>query len=475
MDVRFPVWLSLHLRNDVDIRKRVNQIQKLFMDDRITNDLFTADGVDLLRRVRAWLYDTKGKLRTDLTRKPTTIAHDIEAVGYYAKFRGHAYPLLTDSKDGLVAKAGVHARHVQQATFSMGIQDASRALTTVSQVVNTLRTRQTLINARIHRWLVLGNLDTTVQNKQPQNSTQSLITFGVRELRPFLELALRYTYLPLSMARVTHMGITTTQALPEDAEFWTGKAVQKAMPLADYLILRDGQFMHVSMAFPNGRATGKDRSQGRIVVRPVGQALSVYIYFYDTYCKGGNRSLHKRGYRTPKNCPLRPLFTGISGGQVWKDVRSDTETYADRLEMPTETMGLRDRNYHFISVAQWVACRAHLHQINPSAVAGDVTVMKAGFQNEGKFYPGLRGLRDREDALEGILGIGRPDPVPNNVFTLLNVPENLDTLQSEMDNMLLVIEGVPVHQGAQNLEQNTDEMEAWRTDTRNILPPLEFP
>ena len=415
MDVRFPVWLSLHLKNKEDIKKRVNQIQKLFADDQITNEMFTADGLDLLKQVNDWLYDDEGKLRADEARKPTTIAHDIEVIGYYTRFQGYSYPGIT----ALVAKAGVDARHTQQATISMTIQDPSRALNTVKQVIDKLRSRQTVINARIHRWLVLGNLDTD----------ETLITFGTRELRPFLELALRYTYLPLSMARVDKMGITTARTLPQDAEFWTGTA----MPLAESLMLRDNQFVHVSVAFPNGRSTDKDHAQGRIVVRPVGQALSVYIYFYDTYCKGEPDSKHRR---TIKTTSFRPLFTGRSGGQMWKNMRQDTETYAyEQLQLPRETieaMGIRDRNYHPVSLAQWVACRAHLQNIDASTVAADVHLADSGFRAESKFYPGLRSLRAREDAVEGILGIQRHEPVVNNIFTLLNIPTQLDSLQQEI-------------------------------------------
>ena len=182
-----------------------------------------------------------------------------------------------------------------------------------------------MIEARIRRWLRFGTLADT---------PKSLVLFGTAELRPFLELAFRYTRLPLAAARVTKLRISTNHAaaVPADVETASGERLDAILCLSDQrrtgpqdvLLLRGTRMCHV---YRVPAATGRE---SKLVVQDLGQALSVYVYFYHTYCKGSPRD----AVRSKHACAgTNLLFAGVNGGP-WRNVRRDVCRYVQAVRDP---------------------------------------------------------------------------------------------------------------------------------------------
>jgi hypothetical protein len=246
------------------------------------------------------------------------VTHEITAAGYYAEFLGYSYALSAR----FVLTLGRITKYLQQADVSIRIQENSETLLFFKGLHTFLCTRQSRIDARISRWLLLGNL---------AESNTSLVQFGLRELQPFLELCLRYLFLPMETVRLRGMRMVLEQ-LPADATYLYDLSARAAMygstdvkvPVGDLIFLNGDHLAHVSMVYSNN---SKSNTHGRLVVRDIEQTLSVYMFFFFKYCKGDWNTQIKRMRQVANT---HPFFGQVFGGG-WKYLMRDVRDYVTRL------------------------------------------------------------------------------------------------------------------------------------------------
>lgn len=418
MDKRFPVWLHMRLSSQNSIEKVRSTIQRMFavgdvlplkrstfQTDKILVDYLTKRA-KLNTKLRIFVTNTNTNddsdedgvkddiesnkyldvVTTDLGYAAVT--HEITAVGYYAEFLGCIFIY----SDKFINRMGMITKYLQQSDVSMNIQDNSNILLLFDQIHTKLRERQTSINDRIARWLTLGNL---------AESTMSLKLFGFHELQPFIELCLRYLFLPMNTSRLQNMRMVLIPLPPDLDELYDSDArdavfaPHDAATSVDDMIFLDGDHLtHVSMVYSN--TDTKSNTHGKLVARPINQSLSVYIYFFFKYCKGNWNTQRKRVHTVGET---HPLFGGILGG-TWKSLQKHVRAYGIQIGLPVDKMGLKKStsSYMHQSRVAWVASRASTLNINQ--IAADTKAVKMGFARDHKFYPGLESLRDTQRARE---------------------------------------------------------------------------
>ena len=393
IDERFPLWMQLRLRDPKDIDARVNQMMRLFREGRFGPEDFdysqdTDDHNPLLIKTEAFVED---ELKSGI-REATTITHDVEAVRYYSQFYGRRDKLLHK----YVSKIGRRARFYQQARISMYLQDSVGSVHIVGKIMTKLRARQIVIDARIRRWLVHGNL---------AESFDTLEYFGMSELQPFIELALRYTFQPMSFESLKNLHITVKRGLPDDAGYCFNDTAKNAMPkgVKEYLMLKGSRFVHVSLV----RRRPRDTKNQKLAIHTLDRSLSLYLFFFHVYCKGSPKN--RKNTASAKGT-FRLLFTGARGGK-WKNVHADLLVYARQvLDLPVVEMGLDSENagYYELSRKHWLSCQSSRSNIDPATIAAGAVRIGIGFKNEDKYYTGLNSLRSRQVALD----IALPTDVP---------------------------------------------------------------
>ena len=127
------------------------------------------------------------------------------------------------------------------------------------------------------------------------------------------------------------------------------------------------------------------------MVHTLPQALSLYIFFYHTYCK-----MTKDGQEpTTTNPGATLLFSGPQNKRS-RDLLKHVRQYARRIRLPSRAMGLDGRNYYLVSQRQWMACRAAGHtEMDLGRVASDATRIGLSLHREDKHYRGLSAMRPR--------------------------------------------------------------------------------
>ena len=436
MDPRFPLWIQLRLGSLSDAKKRIRQVQRLFDAGRIDDQILSDDRklrdamVSLVRADTSEVGldpdqssgdESDEGYERDPAREPTsrragsTVSHDLEALQYYTEFLGRSGRLVQE----YVASIGLDAKHIQRATVSVNVQAPTTALHVISAVLSTLHARQAVLDARIRRWLRFGNL---------AESSESLVRFGVSELRPFIELTLRYTRLPMSAQRIARMRASCSVQVPEDAGSLYGQAARDLLRVPpgrkphDALLVRGTRLCHVYMVFPNRG------SQGKLVAHDLGQALSVYIYFYHAYCKGEpDAAVRQRHEYRGTNL----LFTGVDGGP-WKNVRTDVLRYLDSIgaDVPVADMRLDAPAYFYTSKVQWLAARAAVYGLDTNRVASDAAAVHLGFRYDDNFHTGLRSLRRAADIHRMLQH--PPAGAAEPTLRLRDLPADLDELALEL-------------------------------------------
>jgi hypothetical protein len=452
MDSRFPVWMHLRLQSQISIDKIVNTIRRMFKErnrrTRLTMKVFSNDkSFTAYLKMRALsnsqlstFFDPEGNNGSDddsdggdsddgkqmvvteandLTTGHAKITHEVNAAGHYAAFLGRSFA----SARRLAVSLGQITKYLQQADVSIQIQDNASTCLLFDSIRNKLRSRQTSINARISRWLRFGMLaeaDVGLQN------------FGCNELQPYIELCLRYLFLPMSPKRLRNLRMTF-EPPPTDVDNLYDKdartaifASDDAVTDADDMLFVNGDHLtHMSIVFPNNNS--KSNTHGKLVTRDIGQTLSVYIYFFFKYCKGNRNTQRNRNHRGNRGDTYM-LFSQIGGGE-WKYLLKHVRNYAQRIGLDVDKMGLTKytSSYMHQSRVAWVASRA----TDTNHIASDAKAVNMGFGQDHKFYPGLESLRRTNRARERLGGWIREE-TKHTEQGLLPVPESLYPLLMEM-------------------------------------------
>ena len=423
MDKRFPLWLSLRLKSSSDINHRVSKMDSILSGD-IDSDIFSDDLT--LRNFLQNTYLGQSAMRTFFmdenftddddgsSLRSSTLVHDIEAMCLYMEFLGRSSTISSQLRGMLSQKV----KMMQQANISTHVQDHQATIRIVHNLVDSLRTRQAYINARITQWLYFGNL---------AEYRESLFRFGTNELRPFIELCLRYLFLPLSAEQLLKLEINLRRPLPSNADALFGKDAYEALYGEDVPLNRrksngvlflsdDGSsFVYAKPMAPYGGTM----DQCKIVRRTIDPILSFYIFWYRRHCT--------EMIDMDKN---QLLFVSKSGNP-WKNVRSDVCRYVKNVlgTQIAKDIGVDSGMYTYTSKLQWISWRALKHkEINQ--IAMDAQSVGLGFKNDDKYYRGLQGLRDMFSARK-LLRFSGKDTFDVKL-SLGEIPTSLDSLRIEM-------------------------------------------
>jgi hypothetical protein len=450
-DTRFYYWLQLHSTSDNRITHMYNDTISLFRDGVVDHLSFDSD-TKLRNKLRKYaeknnrtieesfkrdevVAPLNDELKAPEDKKDTpsciTTVHKIEAIGKYALFLGKYNYTLTDE---LIKKLSNLAKFEQQSSVSTRIQDPGYALTTLTDILTQLKKRQVIINTRITRWLQFGNL---VENQI------SLAHFGLLELRPFIEMCFRFTYLPMSIKRVRTLRIARFGTeLPTDMEYLFGEeALLKtrvqyttggddtiSTSVNDILYLHGDHFVHVYMVSP----AGGNQNQCKPVVHHLPRSLSIYMFFYHHYCKRDTySSMYTSKWDNTNGTAL--FYTGEKGG-FWDDrFILHIGTYCEHINIPPGTIQFKNDLYKHHSRTLWLAARSYLTNMNPVDISIDATVTDSGFAQENKYYKGMEGLRATKKAQTLLTGKSPPEPPKTEGrLTLRDTPREMDSLFQEM-------------------------------------------
>jgi hypothetical protein len=450
MDPRFPFWLHLRLGSDSNINKHVDTLKRLLKNDISLAD-FKSD-----KSLRTCLHRLTSKNRnlseffndndgdnaddaldtatTNNTSGHATITNQLSYIRMYMKFMGKAYRL----SDEYITQAAARTKYLHQSYVSMSIQDSSNILNAHTTIINALRTRQLCINDRMRRWLLYGNL---------AECQQSLIQFGCNELQPYIELCMRYMFLPMMSTRLRNVRVVF-EKIPDNLMVAFGDDAARILdvsykpgaktPVKDCMFLNGDHFTLVTATPSNSNS--KEISDTKLVSRDVHPVLSLYIYFFVKYCKGDTK--RRRG----KNKNL--LFSGPDGG-MWSKLHPHVKAYAERLSLPLKDMGLygQTRMYNYTSKVWWLAVRAK-GTIDPNRISADAESVSIGFKNENKYYTGLEGLRRVVSANHTIdADLPHKDDDYGEVPQLSGIPESIAPLQMEMIGRHTAVDTTVVNKG----------------------------
>ena len=433
----FLLWLHLRLDSQDNIHKIITNTTQLFLHHLLTSDDFATEPQLLVfierhinnNNVLNLFHPQQHPALLDAARSHTvgyaTLTHDIESIGYYAEFLGKTYPRVRK----LLGKLSTGTKYMQQAHVALFIQDHIRTLDYVHQIVHALRARQPVIDARIARWLTLGNLAET---------TETLRVFGYNELQPFLELGLRYTFFPLAIQRVQRLRITLTP-LPNNLYDLYGPEARQAIDAPpepgtvadDLLFLDQDHLTMVSLVYPNSDRANQHR-HGMLVCRPLDPVLSVYLYFFYRYCQGPRTSrIHQRQLRTNTT----PLFCQSRGGH-WKYLHRHVTDYARQIHIPClAQMGLLGATSSYVhqSRIMWLASRG-LRDVDQIAVDARATHM--GFGADDPRYTGLASLRHtvRARIRFGNTAAHAPAPAPAPALALAPLSDDIRPIHLQMQH-----------------------------------------
>jgi hypothetical protein len=435
MDGNFRIWLMLHLKSRENIDHITSDVQTLFTEALISVEDFRSD-ISLRGKLREIIYKNHD-LRTVVPtvkekrnlppvlerdeRKFSRVIHVAEAVLYYGRFLD--YTSLTLSVK-FIQKVQLRTKLLEQSTVSAHIQDPWKKIGVYVTVLTVLRARQTLINARILRFL---------QTRRLAESGWSLYQFGLYELRPFIELSLRFTVRPMTVGRVTGM------SRPKH-----GDTVVDLTDLNDlYRIGKNTDHVQLTYVGRGGCTTLGQVTQVRsaktkaghhkLVTMPIYNSLTAYIYFYMKYC-----SKRIEGQVTSTWVGDVPVFMSKLG-KSWKSIVDDVRSYAERVNLPIDELGLNDNSYVYKSKVIWLVAQTYTHRdayndIDTNCLAGHAESIGISFGKENNYYSLLRELREMNVARTNIR-----DPVmgPNSRrkfgMELLPLPPLLRTsLSAEM-------------------------------------------
>lgn len=314
----------------------------------------------------------------------STKVHIFESIIKYTSFlRPSDYYSFYKKSVSAVSRFSKKSKLQRQGFVSAYVQDNVFPVYIISNLLKGLRDRQNHINRRIFQWLQWGEL---------AMNERELKLFGRWELQPFIELAIRFTVLPMSLIRLRNV---TVDLSVKSSPF---------MPIHENysgdVIISNGEKLTLLSTI-----TTKGTDIENIVTRDIYPALSFYIFFHLQYCTRTNVT------RLNKTNGRHFLFNGIEGGE-WKQdtIPRDIRTYAkDRLKLPDEILhhfGLfRKKRTKYIenSYIFWLATNSERdpYTIEKNAVA----TRRLNIANEEKQNRNdvLRSLRFTKKSIEHIL------------------------------------------------------------------------
>jgi hypothetical protein len=250
-------------------------------------------------------------------------------------------------------------------------------------------------------------------------------------LQPYIELCLRYLFLPMNISRLKTMRIVL-KPLPTDVNEVYDKDARMTMfavpdhtsAVPDVVFLNGDHLTHVSMVYPAGR--GRAKTHGRLVARDIGQTLSVYMFFYFKYCQGNPDTLTKTRKEMGDS---KPFFSQIDGGD-WRYLTQHVRAYAKEIHLDVDKMGLTKStsSYMHQSRVAWVASRA-AHSTTTNRISADTHAARMGFARDHKFYTGLDSLRS--------IGRARSRFGETHTIPRRPLPQQLDPIPEALDPLLL--------------------------------------
>jgi hypothetical protein len=414
MDKQFPIWMHLQVASLDNTRKIIGQMQKLFTNGSITRADFETDQ-RLSNKIKSIMFNSDDSIDylgggENERNNPflvggkklstATLLNYATSIRFYSEFLGYSH----DLSDKVVVAFTYKSKYLSHSKISVKIQDNTESKLLLQRLRDTLCKRQTYINTRINRWLHLGNL---------AENEQSIQNFGFHELQPFIEMCLRFMFLPMMTGRLTRMRITLEDPIPDNLDTLYGDYATDIMYLkegtkkyGDVMFLNGTHFTHVSLEFANN--TGKKKVPGgKLVARDVNQSLSVYMYFFHKFCKKDVRLSLKHAEYMIKTSNL--LFSGRQGGP-WKHLKRDVRLYAQKLEIADKDLfdiGLgKDQNtnsYLQYSKIAWVAARSTFSSIGTDRISADTRAIQLAFGAASKFNSGLPTMRENQRARDRIL------------------------------------------------------------------------
>jgi hypothetical protein len=399
MDANFLYWLRLTLKSTENIAHIRSDVHALFEKKDITATDFSTGDLHLRNKLQSIAYRcpeirmivpprTAYKQQgPDDSRKHTRIVKLLQAVRYYSMFLGYQHTLVSDFVDKVQARS----QRLQQGLVGRSLQDPlSTYLITYVRIIHVLVERQKLIDARILRFLNARNL---------AESSWTLRDFGMYELRPFIEICLRYTVVPRASHFVTNLRRPTRtntsdnldDRFAEDADNVMGS---NSLHAATLVYLKQSPWMaQVERVSANKRPT-----LSKLVTTEIYEELSMYIFFYMQYC-----ALDRQADENKRE----PLFAGKLGGGWDKTFLGDIRKYATYTDLPVAGMGLdtvpttstQEHGYIYTSKLLWLVARTHTQRVDTGDIdtvklAADAAAVSIAFAQENKYYTLLQNLRD---------------------------------------------------------------------------------
>lgn len=410
MDGNFARWMALNV--STSYAKTVTATMKrllsggglcardfLAQDDLINRiyELFRPNAdTYLLLPVREW--DTvlgEDDLVADLSLRAlsaSTMYKTLVCIEWYARFLGHQYTLVGRLSRTLAWRT----RNQSESSVLLHLYVPFLTVSKYNAMVVFLQRRQReYIDVYITDYLLLRN-----------RTEEDVRRFGETELKPFLELCLRYLVYPFETKAIREM------ALMPVVLGGVGAAAFLASNPCVLCYTRSGG-MQISYGLVNRIAR-----ETRRIVLPLPEALVCYLHFYVSCC----RSNHDLSSASRVFVAADPV-TGRSTGGPWEKIVRDVRLYLSRFRgMIDAAVYQVDHNYVYFSRILWSVVQTYL-------VGTDVldhrafssSLLKCGVSvatmQSSKYYNALDSIRTLREAL-----LFQQLPIRKNHFPILRLP-----------------------------------------------------
>ena len=352
MDPNFQRYMSLQVSSEQVAQQTVQTVKNAFDDGlvnladfisgqalqervialaRSNDNLFTVLENSMVRQrrvesgiARPALFDSSNKRHN--RRQAGTIHNMIRALVWYSRFLGYRFENL----DRFTAKLSFLVARIQQNMLVGEVIFNSHYCGVYNALVNALRVRQhDVIDPRIRRFQTLGAL---AENEHTWKA------FVLSELRPFVELVLRFCGFPLTVATLTararvhlsrtaynRMDVLSSRPLREELRDWRNP--NQVLFLLDPSAM---QFQLLMVRYKNLSSRLPERERElRLVAYTIPTAVSVYLYVLLTY---GSPDF-------PSGGSAQLLEGDIAVFRRWKTLVDDVRGYAlHQLELPQRVL-----------------------------------------------------------------------------------------------------------------------------------------
>lgn len=424
----------------VDKHREFEELKIGHFDDDNTLFKYISDMVDKDKDLRIFSkkkddttvdYDVDGEENPNQSLSFTTKVHVLESIIKYASFfKPFDYHIIYRKSVSEVRRFAKKSKLRQQGKVSVSIQDNILPRHLVSELMNQLRVRQTYINSVIYRWLKFGKL---------YKGKDDLTNFGQDELQPFIELSMRFTFVPMSLNRIRNIRIdTATRFIIPEMLYAKDITI---IPLGDIIMFNEPK---KRLTLVSSTVSPSNNMSIVRTAKEISTPLSIYIYFMSRYCSKTN-SNRLTNTKTVRNIPY--LFNGPQGGS-WKQENIPTEIreYAlkklnisnDMLNDLGLYLGKRTR-YIEDSYVKWVASTTS-NQCPSKVERAIIATRRLSVANEDRQNRNdmLRSLRFTQDSVNHIFpGLSQDGCVKEyseHEHTLSPIPVELYHIWVEMCN-----------------------------------------